>query len=102
MPRKERARTEARQVMVIDPTMQYARRLRYMEVHGGWEVFKMIFWGTYVFMMGIILLAFYRTSPDQTISPYAFFGWALIIFAMFYIVYGFTLSLHYKLMRKYA
>jgi hypothetical protein len=91
-----------KQIMVIDPTLQYERRLKYLEKHGGWEVFKMIFWGSYIFIIGMILLIFYKTSPTQTISLYAFFGWSLIIFAMFYIVYGFALSLHYKLMRKYA
>lgn len=91
-----------KQIMVIDPTLQYERRLKFMEKHGGWEVFKMIFWGAYIFIIGMILLIFYKTSPNQTISPYAFFGWAMIIFAMFYIVYGFAISLHYKLMKKYA
>ena len=91
-----------KQIMVIDPTLQYERRLRYMERHGGWEVFKMVFWGIYIFIIGIILLIFYKTTGETTISVYAFFGWSLTLFAIFFILYGFSISLHLKLMRKYA
>lgn len=91
-----------RQIMVIDPTLQYERKLRYMEKHAGWEIFRMVFWGVYIFIIGLILLIFYKTAPQSTISLYAFFGWALTLFAIFYILYGFAISLHLKLMRKYA
>ncbi len=93
-----------RQIMVIDPTLQYERKLRYMEKHAGWEIFRMVFWGVYIFMLGFILLLFYRntTIASQQISLYAFFGWALTLFAIFYILYGFSISLHLRLMRKYA
>ena len=92
-----------RQVMVIDPTLQYERKLRYMEKHAGWEIFRMVFWGVYIFIIGLILLIFYRSAaPTTQISVYAFFGWALTLFAIFYILYGFSISLHLKLMRRYA
>jgi hypothetical protein len=88
--------------MVIDPTLQYERRLRYMEKHAGWEIFRMVFWGVYIFIIGLILLIFYKQSPTTAINLYAFFGWGLTLFAIFYILYGFSMSLHLKLMRKYA
>lgn len=93
---------ETRQIMVIDPTLQYERRLKYMEKHAGWEIFRMVFWGVYIFVIGLILLIYYKTTPTAPISIYAFFGWALTLFAIFYILYGFSISLHLKLMRKYA
>jgi len=31
-----------------------------------------------------------------------FFGWSITLLALFVIVYGFSVSLHYKLMKKYA
>jgi polyferredoxin len=88
--------------MIIDPTLQYQRRLRFMEKNASWETFKMVYWGFYVFVLGFILLMFNKTPPTPTISVYAFFGWALTLFALFYIIYGFSLSLHTKLMRKYG
>ena len=91
-----------REVMVIDPSMQYERRLRYMEKHAGWEIFKMVFWGVYVFIMGLILLVYNKSPPTPNISIYGFFGWGLTLFAIFLIIYGFSISLHLKLMRKYA
>ncbi len=91
-----------RQVMVIDPTLQYERMLHYKEKHAVWEIFKVVFWGIYIFIIGLILLIFYRNSPGTALSPEAFFGWALTLFAIFFIVYGFSISLHLKLMKKYA
>ena len=88
--------------MVIDPSLQYERRLKYMERHGGWEVFKMVYWGIYVFIIGLILLVFSVSAPGSVLDPYKFFGWALTLFAIFFILYGFAISLHLKLMRRYA
>ena len=99
---KPNYKSAPRQVMVIDPTLQYERRLRYMEKHAGWEIFRMVFWGVYIFIIGLILLIFYKQSPTTAINLYAFFGWGLTLFAIFYILYGFSMSLHLKLMRKYA
>jgi hypothetical protein len=91
-----------RQVMIIDPTLQYERKLKYMEKHSGWEIFKVVFWGMYILLMGLILLRFNGSAGAPIISLYAFFGWGLTIFAIFYILWGLSLSLHLKLMRKYA
>ena len=91
-----------KEIMVIDPTMQYERKLKYMEKHAGWEIFRMVFWGVYIFVMGLILLLFNKSPINPILSIYAYFGWGLTLFAIFYILYGFSMSLHLKLMRKYA
>ena len=91
-----------RNIMVIDPTLEYERRLKYMEKHAVWEIFKTIYWGIYIFVIGLMLLVFYKASPTATINVYSFFGWALVLFAIFYILFGFSASLHLRLMRKYA
>ena len=90
--------TVTRHVVTIDPTMQYSRRLHYREKEGGWTIYKTIYWGIFVFVLGIILVTF----VPSTISTTAFIGWALILFAMFLIIYGLTSSLHFKLMRRYG
>ncbi len=102
MPKTPTKDQVVREVMTIDPTLQYERRLKYMERHAGWEIFRMVFWGVYIFVMGLILLIFNRSPPTPELSIYAFFGWGLTLFAIFYILYGFSISLHLKLMRKYA
>ena len=85
-------------VVVIDPELQYKRQLHYRERHSGWQIFKGIYWGVYTFVLGILLITLvpYRVTIPQ------FFGWALTLFAIFIIVYGFSISLHYKLMKRYA
>ncbi|MCL5430381.1 MAG: hypothetical protein M1504_02805 [Candidatus Marsarchaeota archaeon] len=91
-----------RQVMVIDPTLQYERRLKYQEKHAVWEIFKMVYWGIYIFLVGFILLIFDRSASPTPLDLYSFFGWIISLFALFYILYGFSTSLHLRLMRKYA
>jgi len=85
-------------VIVIDPEMQYERMLHYREKHSGWQIFRSIYWGIYVFIIGILLI----TRVPTPLSMTRFFGWSLTLLALFVIVYGFSVSLHYKLMKKYA
>ncbi len=89
---------EHRSTVVIDPELAYKRRLHYKEKHSGWHIFKGIYWGIYLFVLGILLAAL----VPETLSYTHFFGWALILLAFFVIVYGFASSLHLKLMKKYA
>ena len=89
---------ERKSVVTIDPELQYRRLLHYREKHSGWEIFKGIYWGLYVFILGIILM----TLVPAKVSILHFFGWVLALFAIFLIVYGFSISLHYKLMKRYA
>jgi len=85
-------------VVEIDPSMSYSRRLHYMEKHSGWAIFKAIYWSIYLFIFGVLL---YTLVPaGMPIS--AFFGLMLMIAAIFVIVYGFSISLHLKLMKRYA
>lgn len=93
---------ERRQIVVVDPSMEYERKLKFMEKHSGWQIFKSIYWGIYLFILGLILLISYKDSGGASIAPEAFFGWALVLLAIFYIVFGFATSLHLKLMKKHA
>lgn len=93
---------ERKQVVVVDPSLEYQRKLHYMEKHSGWHIFKSIYWGMYVFLLGVLLLTNYGAAGGFMASPQAFFGWTLVLFAIFYIVFGFTTSLHLKLMKKHA
>jgi len=86
---------EKRNIISIDPSMQYSRMLHYKEKHSGWEIYKSLYWGIYILILGLFVL-----TPSMT--AVAFIGFALITFALFYIVYGFSVSLHLKLMKKYA
>ncbi len=83
-------------VISIDPTMQYERMLHYKEKHSGWVIYKAIFWGVYIFILGALLLA------DTALTGAAFFGWAFVLFAIFFIINGFASSLHLKLMKKHG
>ncbi len=89
---------EKRNIVTIDPELSYRRHLHYMEKHSGWHIFRAIYWGVYIFVMGILL----ATLVPYTIRYPIYFGWALILFSLFLIVYGFASALHLKLMKKYA
>ncbi|MGC8651918.1 MAG: hypothetical protein ACP5UH_01555 [Candidatus Micrarchaeia archaeon] len=86
---------EKKNVVVIDPSIQYTRMLHYKEKHSGWEIFKSIYWGIYILILGLFVL----TTGMTLVS---FLGYALVMFAVFFIVYGFSVSLHLKLMKRYA
>jgi hypothetical protein len=85
-----------RNVISIDPALQYERMLHYKEKHSGWVIYKSVFWGVYIFILGALLLT------KITLVGAAFFGWAFVLFAIFYIVNGFASSLHLKLMKKHG
>lgn len=85
-------------VVTLDPDMMYKRRLHYEEKHSGWHIFKSVYWAIYIFVVGVIL---YSYVPSKISYP-QFFGWFLIILSLFVIIYGFSKSLHLKLMKRYA
>jgi hypothetical protein len=85
-------------IITIDPELSYKRRLHYMEKHSGWHIFRAIYWGIYIFIIGMIL----ATLVPGTIAYPLYFGWLLILFSLFLIVYGFASALHLKLMKRYA
>ena len=84
-------------VMVIDPELMYQRKLHYMERHSGWEAFKAVYWAIYLLTLGIFLLL----SPTGFSIP-LFLGFALVLLAMFYAIFGLVVSLHFKLMKRHA
>ena len=78
--------------------LAYKRHLHYQERHSGWHIFRALYAGIYLFIIGVIL----ATLVPGTLSYTFYFGWALILLALFVVVYGFTTSMHLKLMKKYA
>ncbi len=88
----------AGKVMKIDSSMDWERHLTYREKEAGWTVFRFLFWGIYVFVLGCMLIIAGFTAPNLMI----FGGWALVLLAVFLVVYGFVSSLHYRLMRKHG
>jgi hypothetical protein len=85
-------------IITIDPELSYKRKLHYQEKHSGWNIFRGIFWGMYLFIIGIIL----ATLVPATMSVPQFLGWAMILSAFFVIIFGFASALHLKLMKRYA
>ena len=86
---------EKKTVVTIDPSMQYSRQLHYAEMHSGWHVFRAVYWSIYILFVGLILYT-------GNMNTEHFFGIAVMLLALFYIVYGFSTSLHLKLMKRYA
>jgi len=87
---------KTKQVVIIDPSEMYERRLKYEEKHGLWETFKAIYWSFFILIIGTYMTYFYTSS----LSLITLFGWILILFAFFYIIFGLTKILHLKLMRR--
>jgi hypothetical protein len=73
----------------------YEHKLDYMVKNSGWEIFKSIYWSVFVFIMGAILFSFVPNPFPET----QFAGLAVMVFAMFYLVYGFAVSMHFRMMR---
>ncbi len=89
---------EKKNVVSIDPDLYYKRRLSYEEKHSGWTIFKCIFGGIYLFVIGMLLLMVISKTQNYAV----FLGWGSLLLAFFVIVYGFAKSLHLKLMKSYA
>lgn len=89
---------ERKFTVTIDPTLELQKRLHYREKQSGWEIYRAVYWGIYIFILGLLVL----TAMPKVLNAYGFVGWALVLLAMFVVVYGFVLSLHLKLMKKHA
>ena len=89
---------ERRVTIAIDPTLQLQKQAHFREKQSGWEVYRAVYWGIYVFILGVLLLT---TFPAAT-EFMSFLGWAMVLLALFVVIYGFVLSLHLKLMKKHA
>lgn len=83
--------------MRVDNSIDWERKLDYAQKKSGWEVFKYLYWGIYVFVIGSMLIALGASVSLTTIA-----GWAAVLLAMFLVIYGFVLSLHNTLMKKHG
>ncbi|ASI13463.1 membrane protein [Candidatus Mancarchaeum acidiphilum] len=88
---------EKRIIVEIDPAREYSRRLHYLEKHSRWEAFKSVFWGVFIFVAGAILV--YTNGIIQT---NVYFGFMMMLFAVFLMIYGLAGALHHKLMKTYG
>ena len=79
----------------VDPI---ERMLHYRERHAGWYIFRSIYWGVYLFIVGVLLVL--MDSLNYTTSDVV--GTAFILLAVMIVVYGFVEALHNKLMKKYG
>ncbi len=87
-----------KKVVVVDPKLIFERMLHYKEKQHAWHAFKRLYWGTYAFIIGIVLL--YYNTFNLTLN--LFFGIAVLLFAVMFIISGLVESLHYKFMKKYG
>lgn len=89
-------KTMRRNVVMIDSSIDWERQLEMMEKRSGFEIFNSIYWGLYLFTLGLLLLS------GRNLSDKLLVGISVTILAVFVIVYGFVLSLHYKFLKKHA
>ncbi len=87
---------EKKTIVTIDPSLEYQRRMDYMERNAGWEIFKGVYWSIYIFVIGAILFAYVPGKFTQT----EFLGLAVMLLAMFYVVYGFAIGLHSRTIKE--
>jgi hypothetical protein len=85
-------------VMMIDPSLEYERMLSYKEKHGAWELYKTLFWSIYMLGVAVLLLKYVPTGMGVA----TLFGWSIVLLAIFTIVYGASVELHLKLMKRYG
>ena len=85
-------------VVRVDNSIDWERKLDYAEKRSGWEIFRYLYWGIYVFVVGCMLVIAGYMSPN----PVVFAGWGVILLAVFLVVYGFVTSLHHRLMRRHG
>ena len=93
-----RARASRGSVVRVDNSIDWERRLEYRERHAGWEVFRYLYWGIYIFVIGCMLII----GGFEQVNLMLFAGWATILLAIFLVIYGFVVSLHHRLMRRHG
>lgn len=89
-----------RRSSAVEKRDSFDRMLSYYARHSGWIIFRSIYWSIYLLFLGSTLL--YYSTQNQSISIQTFFGFALSLLAIMFIVYGFTETLHHKLMKTYS
>ena len=86
--------------MRVERKDAFDRMLDYQMRHAGWIIFRSIYWSIYLLFLGTTLL--YYSTRNLNISLQTFGGFALSLLAIMLIVYGFTETLHHKLMKTYS
>ena len=93
-----RSNGKAKEIITVDPSLIWERRLHYQEKQSGWQIYKAIYWGIYLFIFGILaVLAGYGVLAYGLVI-----GWSIVLLSIFVIVYGFTMSLHYKFLKRHG
>ena len=82
-----------------EPEAWVKRELALQEKNAGWEIFKGVYWGIYLFVLSIGIYEFFIASYTFNSLP-AFFVIATASLAIMLMIYGFTKSLHYRLMER--
>ena len=82
------------------PHDSFDRMLAYNERHGGWIIFRSVYWAVYLLLLGVLLL--YYSVNNISVSLQVFLGWAFTVLAIMLILYGAAETLHHKLMRRYG
>lgn len=83
--------------VIIDPSLQYQRQLHYMEKHSGLIIFKYMYWGMFLFILGLTWL-----TIGNVLGIANYLSLEVVVFAVFFMIYGLVTSLHLKLMKRYA
>ena len=89
---------KAKENVVLDPEPYMERMLHYREKHSAWYIFQSIYVGIYFFIVGSLFVLQGQTKYDTRQT----FGISLVILSFMVIVYGFVMSLHAKLMKRYG
>ncbi len=85
-------------VMVVDPSMEFERMLSYKEKQGIWVMYQTLFWSIYLLSEAILLIKY----VPEGMSVVMFSGWSLVMLALFTIIFGVSVTLHLKLMKRYG
>ena len=78
----------------------FDRYLDYKARHGGWIIFRSVYWAIYLVVLGALLIV--NGSGSVLISGTIFFGVALELLAVMIIIYGAAEVLHHRLMKKHG
>ncbi|MEM3791572.1 MAG: hypothetical protein QXL16_02490 [Candidatus Micrarchaeaceae archaeon] len=76
----------------------FSRLLHYNERQSGWYIFRSIYWSIYLLLIAVLLIYY----GPLGLSLSTFLGLSIFIFSIMFIIFGFTQSLHHKLMKRYA
>ncbi len=88
----------AKENVVLDPEPYMERMLHYKEKHSGWYIFQSIYVGIYLFIVGLLFILQDKLGFNTNYT----LGTSFVVLSLMVIVYGFVMSLHTKLMKRYG